>query len=99
MRLNRLFSGLVTLLNASYIGAWIFVFNTISNQTDRQLSFLNGWFNLFKNINQLDITLVVLTLTSIVSTIWIHKPNLKRFAKITLLVHLLFLAYMLWSHL
>ncbi|MFQ3238896.1 MAG: hypothetical protein ACI9NI_001188 [Olleya marilimosa] len=99
MRLNRLFSGLVTLLNVSYIGAWIFVFNTISNQTDRQLSFLNGWFNLFKNINQLDITLVVLTLTSIVSTIWIHKPNLKRFAKITLLVHLLFLAYMLWSHL
>lgn len=99
MRLNRLFSGLVTLLNVSYIGAWIFVFNTISNQTDRKLSFLNGWFNLFKNINQLDITLVVLTLTSIVSTIWIHKPNLKRFAKITLLVHLLFLAYMLWSYL
>lgn len=99
MRINRLFSSLVALLNVYYLGAWIFAFNTISNQTDRQLSFLNGWFNLFKNINQLDITLVVLTLTSVVSTIWIHKPNLKRFAKITLLIHLLFLAYMLWSHL
>ena len=99
MRLNRLFSGLVTLLNVYYIGTWIFVFYTISNQMDRQLSFLNGWFNLFKNINQLDITLVVLTLTSIVSTIYIHKSNLKWITKITLIIHLLFLAYMLWSHL
>lgn len=99
MRINRLFSSLVALLNVYYIGTWIFVFNTISNQTDRQLSFLNGWFNFFKNINQLDITLAVLTLTSIVSTIYIHKTNLKRFAKIALLIHLLFLAYMLWSHL
>ena len=99
MRINRLFSSLVALLNVYYIGAWIFVFNTITNQTDRQLSFLNGWFNLFKNINQLDITLVVLTLTSIISTIYIHKTNLKGFAKIALLIHLLFLAYMLCSHL
>lgn len=83
MWINRLFSGLVALLNVYYLGAWIFAFNTISNQTDRQLSFLNSWFNRFKNINQLDITLVVLTLTTVVSTIWIYKPNLKRFAKIT----------------
>jgi len=83
MWFNRLFSGLVALLNVYYLGAWIFAFNTISNQTDRQLSFLNSWFNRFKNINQLDITLVVLTLTTVVSTIWIYKPNLKRFAKIT----------------
>ena len=83
MWINRLFSGLVALLNVYYLGTWIFAFNTISNQTDRQLSFLNSWFNRFKNINQLDITLVVLTLTTVVSTIWIYKPNLKRFAKIT----------------
>jgi hypothetical protein len=50
MRINILFSSLVALLNVYYIGTWIFVFNTISNQTDRQLSFLNGWFNLFKTL-------------------------------------------------
>ncbi len=87
----------ISMLNLYYFISWLLIFYSFDNQTDRKNNFLKVWL-LFDNINTLDVILSLLTAISLI--LIIRKSNLNRFIDIIcLLINVLFLLFMVWSHL
>jgi len=95
MKLKRFYIVLVAILNVYYVGLWLYVFNGNTNQKDRISAFLENW-RLFKDIDSLDFTLTILTLTSLVISYYKFNSKVKI---VSIIINVLFLILLVWFHL
>jgi len=95
MKLKRFYIVLVAILNVYYVGLWLYVFKENTNQNDRISAFLENWF-FFKDIDSLDFTLAILTLTSLVISYYKFNSKVKI---VSIIINVLFLILLVWFHL
>lgn len=95
MKLKYTFIAIVTFLNVYYFSLWLYVFKEYSNQKDRVNAFLESW-HIFKEINTLDYILSFLTFISLFLSFYKFKSKVKI---ISIIVNILFLMFLVWSHL
>lgn len=94
MKLTKKFSVFAVALNFYMLGGWIYVYNKYPVQQLR----VNAFKELFGglNLSVINLFVIVVTIISLIFATW-YKPKFIGF--IVMSIHIITLAYILWTHL